>query len=82
MAIFGSHIGREHTLMGETVHICTLDTLVALLSGLIIFPACFSSGINPGEGVGLIFKTLPHVFNQMPGGPVWASVWGGLFFPL
>ncbi len=80
MAIFGSHIGREHTLTGETIHICTLDTLVALLSGLIIFPACFASGVNPGEGVGLIFKTLPHVFNQMPGGPVWASVWGGLFF--
>lgn len=80
MAIFGSHIGREHTLTGETIHICTLDTLVALLSGLIIFPACFASGVNPGEGVGLIFKTLPHVFNQMPGGPVWASIWGGLFF--
>ena len=62
--------------MGETVKITTLDTLVALISGLIIFPACFSFGVNPGSGPGLVFVTLPNIFNAMPGG----RVWGILFF--
>ena len=53
-----------------------LDTFVALVAGLIIFPSCFAFGVNPGQGVGLIFVTLPNVFNQMPLG----GVWGGLFF--
>ena len=62
--------------MGETVKITTLDTLVALISGLIIFPACFSFGVNLGSGPGLVFVTLPNIFNAMPGG----RVWGILFF--
>ncbi len=76
MAIFGSYLHKDRSLMGETVKITTLDTLVALISGLIIFPACFSFGVNPGSGPGLVFVTLPNIFNAMPGG----RVWGILFF--
>ena len=78
MAIFGSYIGKERRLLGEALNIGVLDTLVALMAGLIIFPACFAFGVNPGEGPGLVFVTLPSVFNQM-----WGSrLWGVLFFLL
>lgn len=76
MAIFGSYIKKERSLMGESINICALDTLVALMAGLIIFPACFAFDVNPGEGPGLVFVTLPNVFNQMAGG----QIWGSLFF--
>lgn len=76
MAIFGSYIGKEHALLKESVNIAVLDTCVAVVAGLIIFPACFSFGINPDSGPSLIFVTLPNVFNSMAGG----RVWGTLFF--
>lgn len=72
MAIFGSYISRERSLTGETLNITILDTSVALLSGLIIFPACFAFNVSPSAGPGLIFVTLPNVFNHMPGGYAWA----------
>lgn len=76
MAIFGSYISRDHTLAGESLNICLLDTFVAFTAGLVIFPACFAFGVDPGEGPGLVFVTLPNIFNQMPGG----RIWGTLFF--
>lgn len=76
MAIFGSYIEKERSLMGESVSILILDTSVAILSGLIIFPACFSFGVNPESGPRLVFVTLPNIFNSMAGG----RVWGALFF--
>lgn len=76
MAIFGSYIGKDHTLTGETINICLLDTLVAFLAGLIIFPSCFAFGVDPGQGPGLVFITLPNIFNQMVGG----RLFGVLFF--
>ena len=72
MAIFGSYISRDRSLTGESVNIIALDTSVALLSGLIIFPACFAFGVDAGAGPGLIFVTLPNVFNSMQGGAIWA----------
>lgn len=76
MEIFGSYMSREHTLLGESLRIAVLDTLVAIVSGLIIFPACFAYGVDPGAGPELIFITLPNVFSSMPGG----NIWGSLFF--
>ena len=76
MAIFGSYIGKDHTLTGETINICLLDTLVAFLAGLIIFPSCFAFGVDPGQGPGRVFITLPNIFNQMVGG----RIFGVLFF--
>ncbi|MBO5487507.1 MAG: sodium-dependent transporter [Eubacterium sp.] len=76
MEIFGSYMSREHTLVGEAVRICSLDTFVALMSGMIIFPACFSFGVEPNAGPSLIFETLPNVFVNMQGG----RIWGALFF--
>ena len=76
IAIFGSYIGKEKRLTGEAMWIIALDTFVAIISGLIIFPACFSFGITPGGGPGFVFKTLPNVFNAMSGG----RLWGTLFF--
>ena len=76
MEIFGSYMSKEHTLTGEAIRICGLDTFVALMSGLIIFPACFSYGVEPSEGPSLIFIALPQVFAHMPGG----NIWGTLFF--
>lgn len=76
MAIFGSYIGRERSLTGESIRITVLDTAVALMAGLIIFPACFTYGVSPGEGPGLVFVAMPNVFNAMPGG----QIWGALFF--
>jgi NSS family neurotransmitter:Na+ symporter len=74
--VFGSYMSKEYTLAGEAVRICALDTFVAIMSGLIIFPACFSYGIEPSEGPSLIFVTLPCIFIDMPGG----RIWGTLFF--
>ena len=76
MEIFGSYMSREHTLTGEAVRICCLDTFVAVTSGLIIFPACFSFDVAPDAGPSLIFVTLPKVFADMAGG----RIWGSLFF--
>lgn len=76
LAIFGSYIGKEQRLTGEAMWIMALDTFVAIVSGLIIFPACFSFGINPDSGPNLLFITLPNVFNAMSGG----RIWGTLFF--
>ena len=76
MAIFGSFIGKDRALMGEALNVTILDTSVALISGLIIFPACFTYDVEVGAGPGLIFQTLPHVFNNMWGG----RIWGSLFF--
>ena len=76
MAIFGSYIGNERSLMGESVHVAVLDTFVAIVSGLIIFPACFTYGVQPDSGPSLIFITLPNIFNNMSFG----RVWGSLFF--
>ena len=76
MEIFGSYMSREHTLTGEAVRICCLDTFVAVTSGLIIFPACFSFDVAPDSGPSLIFVTLPKVFADMAGG----RIWGSLFF--
>ena len=76
MEIFGSYIGKEQSLTGESIRIISLDTFVALFAGLIIFPACFSFGINPGSGPSLLFITLPSVFSSMDGG----RIWGTLFF--
>ncbi|WP_028331157.1 sodium-dependent transporter [Brachyspira alvinipulli] len=76
MTIFGSYIGKEKSITNESIIIVILDTLIALLSGLVIFPACFAFGVNPGEGAGLAFVTLPNIFNSMP----LARLWGTLFF--
>lgn len=76
MTIFGSYLNKDYTLLGESVTIALLDTFVAIVSGLIIFPACFSFGINPDSGPSLIFITLPNVFLEMRGG----RIWGSLFF--
>ena len=76
MEIFGSYMTKENTLPGESVRICILDTFVAIMAGLIIFPACFSYGVQPDQGTALIFVTLPNVFVNMAGG----RIWGTLFF--
>ena len=76
MEVFGSYMKRDHTLTSEAVRICSLDTFVALMAGLIIFPACFSFGVEPDAGPSLIFVTLPKVFANMAGG----RLWGSLFF--
>ena len=76
MAIFGSYIGRERRLMGEALNVGILDTAVAFVVGLVIFPSAFAFGVNPGQGPSLIFITLPNIFNAMPGG----RLWGALFF--
>ncbi len=76
IAIFGSYIGREQRLTGEAVNVMVLDTIVAFMAGLIIFPACFAYDIQPDAGPNLLFITLPHVFQAMPGG----RLWGTLFF--
>lgn len=76
MAIFGSYLNKEQTLLKEATNVAVLDTCVAIMAGLIIFPACFSFGINPDSGPSLIFITLPNVFVSMAGG----QIWGALFF--
>ena len=76
MSIFGSYIGKEHSLLGESARIVVLDTFVAITAGLIIFPACFTYGVDQTSGPSLIFITLPNIFNVMAGG----QLWGTLFF--
>ena len=76
MAIFGSYIGKDRSLTGEAFNITALDTLVALIAGLIIFPACSAFGVDVGSGPKLVFVTLPNIFNTKAGG----RVWGALFF--
>lgn len=76
MSIFGSYIGKDRRLTGEALRVAGLDTVVALMAGLVIFPACFAFGVEPGSGPGLVFVTLPSVFGQMWGG----QIWGALFF--
>ena len=74
MEIFGSYMSKDHALAGEGVRICALDTFVAVMSGLIIFPACFSYGVEVTSGPKLIFVTLPNVFVNMAGGRIWVSL--------
>ncbi|MDO4284416.1 MAG: sodium-dependent transporter [Eubacteriales bacterium] len=76
MLIFGSYLNRKNTLLGQSIHICVLDTFVAVMAGLIIFPACSSFGVDVNSGPSLIFITLPNVFGSMGGG----RIWGALFF--
>ena len=76
MEIFGSYIEKDRSLLGEAILVTALDTFVAIVSGLIIFPACFSYGISPDAGPSLIFLTLPTVFLSMPGG----RIFGTFFF--
>ena len=76
MAIFGSYIDKKRTLLGESVNIAALDTFVALASGFIIFPACYAYDVDVTSGMGLIFLTLPNIFNHIPMG----QFWGSLFF--
>ena len=76
MGIFGSNINKKHSLLGESLNIAILDTFVAFVAGLIIFPSCFAFDISPDQGPGLIFITLPNIFNEMAGG----RIWGTLFF--
>lgn len=76
MEIFGSYMSKEHGLAGESIRICALDTFVAIMAGVIIFPACFAFGLRPDAGPSLIFITLPNVFINMLGG----GLWGSLFF--
>lgn len=76
MAIFGSYLGKDRSLLGEAVNVGVLDTFVAFTAGLIIFPACFAHNVNPADGPGLVFVTLPNIFNHMAGG----RIIGSLFF--
>jgi len=76
MAIFGSYIGKDRTLMGESINILVLDTFVAIMAGLIIFPACFTFDVEAGSGPSLLFVAMAKVFNNMAGG----RIWGSLFF--
>jgi NSS family neurotransmitter:Na+ symporter len=76
MTIFGSYINKDRALMGEAITVTILDTSAAIGAGLVIFPACFAYGVHPGAGPGLIFVTLPIIFNNMPLG----QLWGTLFF--
>ncbi len=74
MEIFGSYIDRKYSLAGEAVRIAGLDTFVAVVTGLIIFPACFAFSVSPDSGPGLVFITLPAVFEQMWMGNLWATL--------
>lgn len=76
MLIFGSYLNKDRSLMGESITVTALDTLVALMAGFIIIPACFAYGIEPDAGPSLIFITIPNLFSKMPGG----RIWGALFF--
>jgi NSS family neurotransmitter:Na+ symporter len=76
MSIFGSYLGKEHKITGEALNVVILDTLIAIMAGIIIIPACLSFGLEPDSGPSLLFITMPNVFNNMAGG----RVWGTLFF--
>ena len=73
MTIFGSYLDKDRSLLGESINIVALDTFVAVVSGLIIFPTCFAFGVSPDQGPKLIFVTLPNIFAKMPGGRIWGS---------
>jgi len=77
---YGSYLGKKETLPGAAIQVCFLDTLVAFLAGLVIFPAVFAFGVEPGAGPGLTFITLPNVFGQMPGGAIWSALFFVLLF--
>ncbi len=74
MMIFGSYIDKDRSLPGETMRVCLIDTFVAIMAGLIIFPACFAFGVEPGSGPSLVFVTLPSVFEMMPFGQLWCTL--------
>lgn len=74
MMIFGSYIDKDRSLPGETLRVCLIDTFVAIMAGLIIFPACFAFGVEPGSGPSLVFITLPSVFEMMPFGQLWCTL--------
>lgn len=74
MEIFGSYIGKDRSLPGEAVRVAGIDTMVAIMAGLIIFPACFAFGVEPGAGPSLVFITLPSVFEMMPAGQLWCTL--------
>lgn len=78
MMIFGSYIDKSRTLLGESINIALLDTFVAIIAGLIIFPSCFAFNVEPDSGPSLIFITLPNVFTSMKGG----RIWGRLVLPV
>lgn len=74
MAIFGSYVGKDRSLMGESIHIIILDTLVAVIAGIIIFPACFTYDVEVTAGPSLLFDTMATVFNNMAGGRWWGTL--------
>ncbi|MDD5806073.1 MAG: sodium-dependent transporter [Eggerthellales bacterium] len=74
MLIFGSYVDKDYSLPSEALRVGGIDTLVALMAGLIIFPACFAFGVEPGSGPGLVFITLPGIFEMMPGGQIWCTL--------
>lgn len=76
MTVFGSYISRDRSLFGESLVISALDTFVAFVAGIVVIPSCFAFGVDPGAGPGLVFQTLPNIFNSMAGG----RIWGSLFF--
>ncbi len=78
MAIFGSYIDKDRSLMGESIQIGILDTFVALMAGLIIFPACFAYNVSPTRGVGLVFVHCRTCLNQMMGGRFWGALFSSL----
>ena len=80
MITYGSYLGKKEVLPGAAIQVCFIDTLVAFLAGLVIFPAVFAFGLEPGAGPGLTFITLPNVFAQMPGGTVWSALFFILLF--
>ncbi len=80
MITYGSYVDRKTTLPSSAIQVCTIDTLVALLAGMVIFPAVFAFGVDAGAGPGLTFVTLPGVFAKMPGGMIWSALFFILLF--
>ena len=74
MSIFGSYLEKDHKITGEALNVVILDTLIAIIAGIIIIPSCFAYGIQPDAGPSLLFITLPNVFRHMPGGRVWETL--------
>ena len=80
LVTYGSYLPKERNILGAALWVCVLDTLIAIMAGIAIFPAVFSAGLQPDAGPGLIFKILPVTFASLPGGLAW--LWGGIFFSL
>ena len=80
MITYGSYVDRKTTLPSSAIQVCTIDTMVAFLAGMVIFPAVFAFGVDAGAGPGLTFVTLPGVFAKMPGGMVWSALFFILLF--